>query len=61
MLSFNSYNNILSISKAIREEKPDAVLINLQFMKFGDKKVPAALGLIHGLRTSGVPTVSFAA
>jgi glycosyltransferase involved in cell wall biosynthesis len=58
--SFNSYNNILSISKAIREEKPDAVLINLQFMKFGDKKVPAALGLMIPmvLRTSGVPTVS---
>ena len=58
--SFNSYNNILSISKAIREEKPDAVLINLQFMKFGDKKVPAALGLMipMDLRKSGVPTVS---
>ena len=50
----------MSISKAIREEKPDAVLINLQFMKFGDKKVPAALGLMIPmvLRTSGVPTVS---
>jgi len=58
--SFNSYNNIMSISQAIREEKPDAVLINLQFMKFGDKKVPAALGLMIPmvLRTSGVPTVS---
>lgn len=58
--SFNSYTNIVSISAAIREEKPDAVLINLQFMKFGDKKVPAALGLMIPmvLRASNVPTVS---
>ena len=58
--SFNSYGNILSINKAIQEEKPDAVLINLQFMKFGDKKVPAALGLMIPavLRMNGVPTVS---
>lgn len=58
--SFNSYSNIISINNAIKEEKPDAVLINLQFMKFGDKKVPAALGLMLPvvLRNSGVPTVS---
>ncbi|WPR72515.1 glycosyltransferase [Flavobacterium sp. NG2] len=58
--SFNSYGNILSINKAIQEEKPDAVLINLQFMKFGDKKVPAALGLMIPavLRMNGIPTVS---
>lgn len=58
--SFNSFTNIISISAAIREEKPDAVLINLQFMKFGDKKVPAALGLMIPvvLRASNVPTVS---
>ncbi|AWG20456.1 glycosyl transferase family 1 [Flavobacterium faecale] len=58
--SFNSYSNILSINNAIRDEKPDAVLINLQFMKFGDQKIPAALGLMIPmvLRLSGVPTVS---
>ncbi|NRT16000.1 glycosyltransferase involved in cell wall biosynthesis [Flavobacterium sp. 28A] len=58
--SFNSYTNIMSISAAIRQEKPDAVLINLQFMKFGDKKVPAALGLMIPmvLRNNNVPTVS---
>jgi hypothetical protein len=27
-------------------EKPDAVLFNLQFVKFGDKKIPAAMGLL---------------
>ena len=42
---FNSYTNVISIIKAIRVAQPDAVLYNLQFMKFGDKKIPAALGL----------------
>ncbi|WP_298343001.1 glycosyltransferase [uncultured Algibacter sp.] len=44
--SFNSYKNIVSVTKAINVTKPDAVLFNLQFMKFGDKKVAAALGLM---------------
>lgn len=42
---FNGLTNLISIAKAIKNTKPDAVLYNLQFMKFGDKKVPAALGL----------------
>ena len=44
--SFNSYKNILSVTKAINDTKPDSVLFNLQFMKFGDKKIAAALGLM---------------
>ncbi|ULC60344.1 glycosyltransferase [Flaviramulus sp. BrNp1-15] len=44
--AFNSYTNILNVTKAISQEKPDAVLFNLQFMKFGDKKIAAALGLM---------------
>ncbi len=44
--TFNSYLNIYSVNKAIRQTKPDAVLFNLQFMKFGDKKIAAALGLM---------------
>ncbi|WP_372754500.1 glycosyltransferase [Mariniflexile sp.] len=44
--SFNSYTNLLSVTKAINKSKPDAVLFNLQFMKFGDKKIAAALGLM---------------
>ncbi|MCL6293963.1 glycosyltransferase [Jejuia spongiicola] len=44
--TFNSYKNIYSVTKAINETKPDSVLFNLQFMKFGDKKVAAALGLM---------------
>jgi glycosyltransferase involved in cell wall biosynthesis len=43
---FNSYTNLISVTKAINSSKPDAVLFNLQFMKFGDKKVAAALGLM---------------
>ena len=44
--SFNSYKNIVSVTKAINQTKPDSVLFNLQFMKFGDKKIAAALGLM---------------
>lgn len=44
--AFNNHKNILSVNKALKQEKPDAVLFNLQFMKFGDKKVAAALGLM---------------
>lgn len=44
--TFNSYKTILNLTKAINHVKPDAVLFNLQFMKFGDKKVAAALGLM---------------
>jgi len=42
---FNGLMNVLSIAKAVKTTKPDAILYNLQFMKFGDKKIPAALGL----------------
>lgn len=44
--AFNSYKNILSVTKAINQTNPDSVLFNLQFMKFGDKKIAAALGLM---------------
>ena len=43
---FNSYSNVVKVTNAINETKPDAILFNLQFMKFGDKKIPAALGLL---------------
>ena len=43
---FNSYLNIVNVTKAINQTQPDAVLFNLQFMKFGDKKITAALGLM---------------
>ena len=43
---FNGYANLFTICGTILKEKPDAVLFNLQFLKFGDKKVPAALALL---------------
>lgn len=57
---FNGYTNLLSINKAISETKPDGVLYNLQFLKFGDKKIPAALGLMSPMVTKyrGIPTIS---
>ena len=58
--SFNSYTNIISVTKAINQIQPDAVLFNLQFMKFGDKKVAAALGLMLPFvcKMKGIPSIS---
>jgi glycosyltransferase involved in cell wall biosynthesis len=57
--AFNSYTSIFSIIKTVRQEKPEAVLFNLQFVKFGDKKIPSALGLLTPmfLRFLGFKTV----
>lgn len=57
--SFNSYWNLKSVTKAINETNPDQVLFNLQFMKFGDKKVAAALGLMLPLmcKLKKIPSV----
>ena len=58
--SFNGWRNPLRIVQTIRREKPDVVLFNLQFLLFGDKKVPAALGLMIPwiLKLLGYPTVT---
>ncbi len=58
--TFNSYTNIFSVTKAINQTKPDSVLFNLQFMKFGDKKIAAALGLMLPLvcRLKRIPTIA---
>ncbi|WP_299102194.1 glycosyltransferase [uncultured Winogradskyella sp.] len=57
--SFNSYKNLFSVTKAINNTKPDAVLFNLQFMKFGDKKIAAALGLMLPLvcKLKNIPNI----
>ncbi|WP_370402846.1 glycosyltransferase [Tenacibaculum dicentrarchi] len=56
---FNSYTNLIKVTKAINVIKPDAILFNLQFMKFGDKKVAAALGLMLPLvcKIKKIPTI----
>jgi len=58
--NFNDYTNLFKISKVISQTKPDGVLFNLQFLKFGDKKVPAALGLMLPMicKWKGIPTIS---
>ncbi|WP_421809106.1 glycosyltransferase [Flagellimonas sp.] len=58
--SFNDLKNLYNVAKAIKAEKPDAVLFNLQFLKFGDKKIPAALGLLLPFvcRIMGIPTIA---
>lgn len=43
---FDSWFNFLYIRKALNRIKPDAVILNLQFMTFGSGKIPAALGLL---------------
>lgn len=44
--SFNGWMNLWNIIKTVRQTKPDIVLFNIQFLSFGDKKIPAALGLL---------------
>ena len=58
--NFNDYTNVFKVNKVIASIKPDAVLFNLQFLKFGDKKIPAALGLMLPLlcKIKGIPTIS---
>ncbi len=43
---FNAMDNIQRIRKAVRAVDPDIVLFNIQFASFGDKKIPATLGLL---------------
>ena len=58
--NFNSYKNVFTVLKAVKETQPDAMLFNLQFMKFGDKKIAAALGLLLPILTKlkGIPTIT---
>ncbi len=43
---FNRLSTPLKILRALRRIKPDAVIYNLQTATFGDREVPAALGLM---------------
>jgi glycosyltransferase involved in cell wall biosynthesis len=57
---FNDLRNAWRINQKLRELEPDAVLYNLQFASFGDKRAPAALGLLAPMMTkrAGYPTVT---
>jgi glycosyltransferase involved in cell wall biosynthesis len=56
---FGSPWSTWQIVRAVRRERPDVVLFNLQFATFGDGRVSAALGLLAPLavRLAGVPSV----
>jgi len=56
---FNSSLNGWRILRAVQQCKLDVVIFNLQFATFGDRKIPAALGLMIPalLRLFGIPTV----
>lgn len=43
--SFNSLRSVYCVLKALREHDPDVVWFNLVFSSFGDRPIPAFLGL----------------
>jgi glycosyltransferase involved in cell wall biosynthesis len=57
--TFNSLTTTLAIRKELKRIRPDAVVINLQFMTFGEGKIPAALGLLIPWisKALGIPSV----
>jgi glycosyltransferase involved in cell wall biosynthesis len=57
---FNDPSSTLKIMASLRHVRPDAVLFNLQFASFGNKPIPAALGLFAPLasRLAGFPTIT---
>lgn len=56
---FNSATTVLTLTRTIIRSKPDAVLLNLQFASFGDRRIAGALGLFVPalLRSLGIPTL----
>ena len=56
---FNGLGTLRDLPRAIARTKPDAVLINLQFATFGDRRIPGGLGLLLPavLRARHVPTL----
>lgn len=56
---FGSLMNPIRIWRAVLREKPDAVILNIQFASFGAGKASAALGLLTPalLRATGTTTV----
>jgi glycosyltransferase involved in cell wall biosynthesis len=57
---FNDASSTPKIVAALRKIRPDAVLCNLQFASFGNRPIPAALGLFAPLasRLAGFPTIT---
>lgn len=57
---FDSLTGSWDIRTALKKINPDLVILNLQFMTFGEGKVPAALGLLTPLacKTLSIPTIT---
>jgi glycosyltransferase involved in cell wall biosynthesis len=57
--TFNRVGNVVSLPKAIASTRPDAVILNLQFATFGDRRVAGGLGLLIPalLRARKVPSL----
>ena len=57
---FNDPGNATRINRSIRTLRPDGVLYNLQFASFGDRPMPASLGLFAPVMTrlTGTPTIT---
>ena len=57
--AFNSFTSAQKITKALNKLKPDAVIFNIQFASFGDKRIPGALGLLSPwLSSRKYPTIT---
>lgn len=58
--AFNDPLSAVKILLALRRAQPDAVIFNLQMASFGDRRVPAALGLLTPAlaRAFGTPSVT---
>jgi len=56
---FDGMFSFVKIAKQLQQLKPDVVIMNLQFMTFGESKVPAALGLLTPwmCKFLGIPSV----
>jgi len=56
--SFNALTSTARILSALRAEKVDAAVFNLQMASFGDRELPAALGLLAPMaaRLLGIPS-----
>lgn len=56
---FDGLFSFLQIAQQLRKLKPDVVIMNLQFMTFGEGKVPAALGLLTPwiCKLLGIPSI----
>lgn len=57
--TFNSWFSLIHIRQQLQQLKPDVVILNLQFMTFGEGKIPAALGLLTpwACKQLGIPSI----